>query len=343
MRLYKYDFVRAVAILFVVAVHSLYFVDQNNPACLWIYWTLLTLFLTGNALFFLMSGKFNLRERPNDAGVKKYYYNKIRNIMLPILIVFLIRAFYELYPSITISGYLKYFVKNFSFGFASTEYWFVFALFGYLLVAPFLAHAFAKMTRFEQKAFLFIGLAFNLLTVIAENAGYAFKWGYLFSGFSFTFCLGQYIESYFTTRGKHLLAIAAPICLLATVLLSIAGMTANAQDVSPLFTILSIGVYALLLHFGEKMKPCKLISFIAKHSFSIYLIHMMILMPLEHFLPAIGGIQSLLIFIAVTLFVFTTSTIAAALLDKVIIDPAKVLFDKLFKRFLPKQDTQPMK
>ena len=96
--------------------------------------------------------------------------------MLPILIVFLIRAFYELYPSITISGYLKYFVKNFSFGFASTEYWFVFALFGYILVAPFLAHAFAKMTRFEQKAFLFIGLAFNLLTVIAENAGYAFKW-----------------------------------------------------------------------------------------------------------------------------------------------------------------------
>lgn len=71
MRLYKYDFVRAVAILFVVAVHSLYFVDQSNPACLWIYWTLLTLFLTGNALFFLMSGKFNLRERPNDAGVKK--------------------------------------------------------------------------------------------------------------------------------------------------------------------------------------------------------------------------------------------------------------------------------
>lgn len=263
--------------------------------------------------------------------------------MLPIIIVFLIRAFYELYPSITISGYLKYFVKNFSFGFASTEYWFVFALFGYLLVAPFLAHAFAKMTRFEQKAFLFIGLAFNLLTVIAENAGYAFKWGYLFSGFSFTFCLGQYIESYFTTRGKHLLAIAAPICLLATVLLSIAGMTANAQDVSPLFTILSIGVYALLLHFGEKMEPRKLISFIAKHSFSIYLIHMMILMPLEHFLPTIGGIQSLLIFIAVTLFVFTTSTIAAALLDKAIIDPAKVLFDKLFKRFLPKQDTQPMK
>ena len=32
MRLYKYDFVRAVAILFVVAVHSLYFVDQSNSA-----------------------------------------------------------------------------------------------------------------------------------------------------------------------------------------------------------------------------------------------------------------------------------------------------------------------
>lgn len=105
MRLYKYDFVRTVAIFFVVAVHSLYFVDQSSTACLWIYWALQALFLTGNVLFFLLSGKFNLRERTDDAGVKKFYYNKIRNIVLPILIFFLIRSFYDLYPSISVSEF----------------------------------------------------------------------------------------------------------------------------------------------------------------------------------------------------------------------------------------------
>lgn len=137
MRLYKYDFVRAVAILFVVAVHSLYFVDQSNSACLWIYWTLQTLFFTGNALFFLLSGKFNLRERTDDASVKKYYYSKIRNILLPIVIVFLIRTFYNLYPDITVLGFTKAFIKNFAFEFASIEYWFVFSLMGCILVALF--------------------------------------------------------------------------------------------------------------------------------------------------------------------------------------------------------------
>ena len=340
MRLYKYDFVRTVAIIFVVAVHSLYFVDQSSTACLWIYWALQSLFFTGNALFFLLSGKFNLREKTDDAGVKKFYYNKIRNIMLPIVIVFLIRTFYNLYPDITALGFAKAFVKNFSFEFASTEYWFVFSLIGCIVVAPFLAHAFAKLSRFEQKVFLAIGLGFNLLAIIAGNAGYAFKWGYLFTGFSFAFCLGQYIESFFTPRNNRVLAVAAPLCLIATVLLIDYGMRTNVQDISPIFTILSLGVYALLLFLGGKMKPSKFVSFIAKHSFSIYLVHMMILLPLEGVLPILSGKWSLLMFAGVTMLVFAISTGVAFVLDKAVIDPAKNLFDKAFKRFLRDQSAE---
>ena len=340
MRLYKYDFVRTVAIFFVVAVHSLYFVDQSSMACLWIYWALQSLFFTGNALFFLLSGKFNLRERTDDVGVKKFYYNKIRNIMLPIVIVFLIRTFYNLYPDITALGFAKAFVKNFSFEFASTEYWFVFSLVGCIIVAPFLAHAFAKLNRFEQKVFLAIGLGFNLLVIIAGNTGYAFKWGYLFSGFSFVFCLGQYIESFFTPRNNRILAVAAPLCLIVTVFLIDYGMRTNVQDISPIFTILSLGVYASLLFLGDKMNPSKFVSFIAKHSFSIYLVHMMILLPLEGVLPILSGKWSLLMLAGVTLLVFAASTGVAFVLDKVVIDPAKNLFDKAFKRFLRDQSAE---
>ena len=43
-------------------------------------------------------------------------------------------------------------------------------------------------------------------------------------------------------------------------------------------------------------------------------------------------------FISITLFVFVASTIAAFLIDSTIIEFTKKLFDRLFKRFLPKQD-----
>lgn len=89
MRLYKYDFVRAVAIMFVVAVHSLYFVNSVHEQCAYPFYALQTIFFTGNVLFFLLSGKFNLREKKDDAAVKKFYYNKIRNIVVPIVIFFL--------------------------------------------------------------------------------------------------------------------------------------------------------------------------------------------------------------------------------------------------------------
>ena len=117
-------------------------------------------------------------------------------------------------------------------------------------------------------------------------------------------------------------------------------MTSNISDVSPIYTILALGVYALLLFLGDKMKPSKLVSFIAKHSFSIYLVHMMILIPLKNTLPIFPGAPSFLMFIGVTLFVFIASTIAAFLIDTTIVEFSKKMFDRLFKRFLPKQDNK---
>ena len=131
--------------------------------------------------------------------------------------------------------------------------------------------------------------------------------------------------------------VAAPICLVATVILISYGMRTNVQDASPLFTILSFGVYSLLLFLGDITKPSRVVSFIAKHSFSIYLVHMMVLLPFEIILPILPGPTSFLMHIGVTLLVFAASTAIAFVLDEAIINPAKAVFDKIFKRFLPKQ------
>ena len=67
---------------------------------------------------------------------------------------------------------------------------------------------------------------------------------------------------------------------------------------------------------------------------------MMILLPLKGVLPILSGKWSLLVFVGVTLLVFAVSTGVAFALDKVVIDPAKNLFDKAFKRFLRDQSTE---
>ena len=337
MRLYRYDFVRAVAIMFVVAVHSLYFVNSVHEQCAYPFYALQTIFFTGNVLFFLLSGKFNLREKKDDAAVKKFYYNKIRNIVVPIVIIFFIRTLYDLYPDYSLGLVVKTFIKNFVYDYSHIEYWFMYTLVGFLLVAPFLSHAFARFSKFEKKLFVGIGLGYHLVLLIVSDAGYPLGWSYLFLGFSFTFFIGGFIEDLFETKkSRYVLALASVLCLLATMVLFHFGKTGGLQDSSPFYTVLAIGIYIGLLQLGEKMKPSRAVSFIAKHSFSIYLVHMMILIPLHSVIPVMEGPISFLGFLGAFAIVFPLSLLLAFVLDKCVVDPAELLFDKLFKRFLEK-------
>ena len=97
-RLYPFDFVRAVAITFVVAVHSLMVVDSASVSGVAYQTAFRTLFFTANALFFMMSGKFNLKVRSAKDELTEYYVKKIRNIGVPLVVVFLLRTLYDMYP-----------------------------------------------------------------------------------------------------------------------------------------------------------------------------------------------------------------------------------------------------
>lgn len=331
-RLYQYDVVRAVAIFFVVGVHSLAVVNTDSMATSVYYWIFQTVFFTGNAMFFMLSGKFNLREKTSDDSVKRYYYNKARNILLPVIVVFLIRTLYDLYPNWDFSAYAKNFVVNFVYGYSSIEYWFVFLLMGFLLVAPFLGHAFSRLSKLEIKIFVFLGLAYHLVLLILDNRGTPLGWSFFFSGFAFTFCLGALVEQIVSTnKWFKILEVLAVVSLAITVYLMYIGMRADIHDQSPFYTILAVGIYMALLRWGStRKKESRLVSCAAKHSFSIYLIHMMILLPVTRLLPLFPGGWSIVCHVGVTVAVFAASLALAVLLDRFVIDQLKKLFDKAF-------------
>lgn len=333
-RLFGYDLIRFVAMLFVVAVHSLMVVDDLDGVGAYYIWTGQAVFFTANALFFILSGRFNLRERTDDGALRRFYLGRFRNIILPISVIFVIRTAYDLYPSWP--GFLAAFkalVINTIYGFNSMEYWFVYALVGFLLAAPFVAHMTSRMTKLEIRYFVIIGLAYQFALMLLANMGIPLGWTYMFGGFAFAFCLGPLVEKIVCDDRRFIvLEILSAVCLATTVFLVSRGWSANAFDLSPLYTILSAGIYLLLLRAGNKMQSNAFVTFAAKHSFSVYLIHMMVLLPVASALPKVWGPASIGMHILTTAIVFVVSLFISIVLDRIVIDPLKALFDRATRK-----------
>ncbi len=341
-RIEVYDEIRVVAMVFVVAVHSLAVVDTTFAAGVLYHNFGQAMFFTANALFFMLSGRFNMRVMDSDASFCRYYVKRLRNFMLPVLVFFLIRTLYNLYPDfVSVSHVIWEYLKNALVFFNSMEYWFVFTLFGFLLVAPFLARIFVGLSDFQAKVFLGIGLAYNLIVLITTNREIDFGWGYLFSGFALAFCMGALIERLFSTRRQvAMLAACSVICLLITVWnVTELGWWTGSFDQSPFYTVLAMGIYAGILYLRRNARPNRAISFLAGRSFSVYLTHMMILNPLTKVIPDEIGAASFGMHIAVTIGVLAASIACATVIDFAVIKPLQRLFDKVWSKLFPPKES----
>lgn len=330
MRQFKYDLARSIAILFVVAVHSMFFMLPADALSDWYFIFMQIILFTGNAIFMMLSGKFNLRRLDSDSQFMRFYLRKIQTIVIPVLVVFFIRTVYDMISwgsNLSVRSVFVAYAKNTAYNYSSTEYWFIFALIGFLLVSPFLSKAFSDLSQNQKKLFIVIGLIWNCLLTVANNLNQNFKWGYLFSGFGFAYVVGLFIEDLFQTRmTKRQLFAFGLIALILDALAVKAGWTYGVHDTSPLYTVFAIALYILILEAGEKLEGSKLVSMVAKHSFSIYLVHMMVLLPLHNALPRCSGLMGVAMHWGSTAIVFIASLGISIVLDAAIIRPIQVLY-----------------
>lgn len=80
------------------------------------------------------------------------------------------------------------------------------------------------------------------------------------------------------------------------------------------------------------MQSNAFVTFAAKHSFSVYLIHMMVLLPVASALPKVWGPASIGIHVLTTAIVFVVSLFISIVLDRIVIDPLKALFDRATRK-----------
>lgn len=96
-----------------------------------------------------------------------------------------------------------------------------------------------------------------------------------------------------------------------------------------------MGMYTMFLTIGTWDFPNwvkTVVRFLAKHSFSVYLIHMMVLETVIPSFPAIIGAASILRHAGVTLFVLIVSVIFSVIVDQLLLFPLSNLLLKLAKR-----------
>lgn len=205
----RYEIVRVVAMLFVIAVHVIGNLPTDTEGRIFCYYVLTLVFYTCNGLFFFLSGKFALGKECNSKKeYLRWYYKKVVNLLLPCLFYMFLRQVYMSQEPVCSTMFWREFFGNILYGYSGTEYWFLYTLVGNLLLAPFLSKAFAGASNYELYLFLFIGFMYNALITYLPYWGYSFAWSYPWGGVVFIFLHGLLLRKGSRYKKKRAYCIA---------------------------------------------------------------------------------------------------------------------------------------
>lgn len=280
-RMLAYDLIRVVAMLFVLLLHGMTGLDRADKYANFYYYFVDSLCFTCNALFFMLSGRFALMWFEKNSSFREYYLRRASTLLLPVLIFFFLRTLYDARgQALSILQILGLYISNVAGGYAHSDAWFLYTLTAALIAVPFVAKSFCSLSRRQHRLFVVIGLLWTTAADVLNAAGIAFEWQYLFAGWPFYFFLGYSIEKVIVNQKQiRLLWLGAAVSLAAIVALDYRGTTLGIHGFSPLFTCLSLGVYYACRELGAALDRKSIrwlnapITFLARHSFSVYMLH----------------------------------------------------------------------
>ena len=280
-----YDFVRCIAMLFVIALHT-----NPKPYANGSIWQelFLSVFFACNGLFFMLSGRFALAKKLD--GVKeilRFYKRKLFTLFIPLVFFGCLYCLVNLYKSgdpFTFGTFLQTAAKGLLGDYSDTYLWFMFVLIGLTLSAPFLGRMVQKMSDAELHLLAAIGLIWEILSVyIGKNAGLGFGYSNWFlNGWPFYYYLGYYARRVLENSSrKKILILIGLAAFIANGLWTwkMPLYSYNAHDLAPLYTVFVVGFYLLLssIRINADGKFGRAISWVAAQSYFVYLLHRILL------------------------------------------------------------------
>ena len=280
------DLVRVVVMIFVVRINNnIAFTDDRVVEII-----KNTILYTCNGMFYMLSGRFNLRFTVGENEKKSYidyYFKKFANIIIPYVLYTIIYYLYSIrntYTEMNIKGNIWGYVEAFVQDNNSLYFWFMFPLIGMLVSAPFLARLVQKLSDYELKVFLMVGIIWEFVTVIIVRDCFNLKnqySGWILSSWVFYLVLGYGCDRLIKKENQKFFVVLGMICSILTILQAVflPDRVYNLYDLSPIYTFATIGMYIFLDRYCviRNEKIGRAIFVLSKHSFGIYLIHIPVL------------------------------------------------------------------
>ena len=332
--IFKYDFIRIIFMLMTLGVHIIAYTVKINRIDFNYYVTIAldSFFLICNPLFFMLSGKLNLSKKfEKKEDYINYYKKKFVTIFIPFFIIsFIIYLF--LYKNIHIGTFLKYFMAN---KIETNEtFWFVYTLIGILLLSPFFSKMLQSMNYNEKKYFLIICTIinflitffnfFNITTTINLSAVGIVGW-------HFYYFAGYLIDDLFKAKEQRYKLYVLGI--FAFILENLIKVTIKhyyrLTDPCLLLTLQAFALYIFIINIREikNIKVKKIITYISKHTYVFYLLHMVIL---ESITKHINIYNNMLYSLLLYIFIFIITMLLSIIIQKLIIKPIQwVLYNML--------------
>jgi len=319
----RYELIRVLSIMLVLMVHvdCIYIVEDSFFAHGSLSREIVaSIFICCNGLFFILSGKFALNFDENKSSYRDYYFKKLIYLLLPWFFYMGIEtiAYAVRLPD---CEFANSYWQNVTSKFSVRHYWFMFAIVFDLMFAPVFAKAFKSMSDRMVMVFFAIGVIHLTLFSYGPLLSGWFSYDSPFGQFHFHFFLGGILDRVIKIIGKKKLITIGLICFMLgrihSVKLDYAQFT---RDFSPfyLFTVIAAWIIICEIYNVIGQKYDKIIIFLGKYSFPVYLIHMVVLDSMVH-LGWMKLIEIYPIYFVVTfVIVFSGSLLVAFIIDKLI-------------------------
>lgn len=334
-RVPSYDFIRVVAMIFILAVHdAVHYLDTKNS----LFPVFEALLAVGVPLFFLLSGKFAYKIDLEDKHLyKKYYLKKFVHLLIPIFVYMVIKNWhvmmYVKHIDITPLSFIRHLGISIVNGYSYMEYWFLYVLIGLLLAVPFTAHMIKNLKTKDKKAFIAVALIYTTFSMlVSQFAKVDFAVNYAFFSYPLYFFCGAFIEDLFEEKSaRKKLYTAGIVGFIINAALILNGIKLGYKSFSPFYFVFAIAIFILLKNLGEKLfkKPRPVFEkstvFIAKHSLAVYMSHVMLMHIINDpgFLP-----NNILGYILSVVFGVIISVLFGFIIDETVVKILQLPFKK---------------
>ncbi|WP_290059868.1 acyltransferase [Paraclostridium bifermentans] len=331
-RKYHYDYIRALGVLCIIGIHStdLLLSNVQNHSAQWWFGTLIQLVVRiGLPIFFMISGALILNSSNDNIG--EFYKKRFLRILIPLFIYSFIYLFVfnyrlDIFKFNNFVESIKLILSN------NVHYhlWFVYTILGIYICAPFIKIMVNNLKDQQLCVLIVILLAFRFIYTYLPMFGITIGINsIIFDGWTFYFILGYFLtrdiaKKYFNIIIK--LGIISFICSIF-ILRFLPNMNVGLFDFAPTMLFITSAVFVLFEKnkdiINEKKYFYKEVAFISKYSYSIYLIHALILSKIVNEKLGVNALTHNFVIGSILTIILTSifSIIAAFIIDNLIVNP----------------------